>query len=380
MAREQGKAGAGGEKTGTGGNRPKPSSSPGAKQSQGTKPSGQSAKERSKAQSRPVSAKAPSGRAASASGNGRGSGGGGGNRPRPGGRPPAPAPGRRISGALWAWIGVGVVVVVVAVLVIVNVTSNSSNNLSYTPTVTAPASVVHDVTTIPASVFNQVGVTSPTIQVAPPTVSNGNPPLTLNGKAPSMLYYGAEYCPFCAAERWGMVAALSRFGTWSGLKVTASSHTDVDPATNTFSFYKATLDSPSINFVPIETYTNIPISGGGYTTLQTPTKEEAKAIATYSSSKYVPNASSAGGVSFPFIDIDNRVIISGASYDPGALANLSWSEIASGLSDPSNPATQAIVATANYISASICAVSPNAPSSVCKSPGVEAASKALKLS
>ncbi len=370
MAREQGKAGVSGEKTSTGGNRPKP---------QGN----QSAKERSKAQSRPVSTKAPAGRAGTASGDGRsgrgGSGGGGGNRPRPGARPPAPAPARRISGALLAWISVGVVLVVVVILVVVNLTSSTSTNLGYTPTVPAPASVVRDATTIPASVYNQVGINSPATTVTPPTVISGKPPLTIGGKTPTMLYYGAEYCPYCAAERWAMVAALSRFGTFSGLKVTASSHSDVDPATNTFSFYGSTYTSPYINFVPIETYTNVPLSGGGYTNLQQPTKEEAQAIATYGQSANA-NSTSAGGVSFPFIDIDNRVIVSGASYDPGILASLNWSEIAGGLSDPSNQATQAIVTTANYLTASICAVSPTAPASVCKSPGVVAAAKALKLS
>jgi hypothetical protein len=42
--------------------------------------------------------------------------------------------------------------------------------------------------------------------------------------------------------------------------------------------------------------------------------------------------------------------------------------------------TQAIVASANYITAGICAASKGAPASVCSSPGVEAATKALKLS
>ncbi len=64
-----------------------------------------------------------------------------------------------------------------------------------------------------------------------PTVLSGQPPMTLNGKSPAMLYYGAEYCPYCAAERWAMTAALARFGTWSNLQITASSHTDVDAKT-----------------------------------------------------------------------------------------------------------------------------------------------------
>jgi hypothetical protein len=278
---------------------------------------------------------------------------------------------------MMAWGAVGLVIIIVVVFVVVKLTSSSTPNLSYTPVVAAPASVVHDVTNIPASVFNQVGINSS--QVTAPIVISGQPSLKLDGKAPSMLYYGAEYCPYCAAERWAMAAALSRFGTWSGLKITASSHTDVDPETHTFSFYGATLTSPYINFVPIETYTNIPLANGqGYTSLQQPTKEESQAISTYSSSKFVPGNSN-GEIAFPFIDIDNRVLISSASYDPGILAGLTWSEIAGGLNDPTNPATQAIVGTANYISAAVCAATSNAPSSVCDSPGVRTAAKALKL-
>ena len=86
------------------------------------------------------------------------------------------------------------------------------------------------------------------MQVSPPTILSGQPPLTINGKSPAILYYGAEYCPYCAAERWAMTAALSRFGTWSNLKITASSHTDVDAETNTFSFHGASFTSPYITF------------------------------------------------------------------------------------------------------------------------------------
>ena len=41
--------------------------------------------------------------------------------------------------------------------------------------------------------------------------------------------------------------------------------------------------------------------------------------------------------------------------------------------------TQAIVATANYITAGICASTKNQPTNVCQSSGVQAAAKALKL-
>ena len=340
---------------GTGGNKPKPSGSGGTA----------SAKDKSRAASRPVAAK----------------GGSGGNKPRPGGKPGAAAGSGPSSQGKWiAWGAVGLVVVIVAVLVIVFATRNTTTNASYIATTPAPAQVVKDVTTVPDSAWNKVGVTS-SIPVAKPTVVTGQPPMTINGKSPAMLYYGAEYCPYCAAERWAMAASLARFGTWSNLQTTASSLSDVDAGTHTLSFHGASLDSPYIHFQGIEQYTNIPVAGstGQYTNLQNPTKAEAAILAKYSSSKYLPNGSTSGGISFPFVDINNGLMFSGASYDPQILANLSWSDIAGGLSDPTNPVTQAILATGNYMSAGICKASNGQPGSVCQSPGVQAAAKALGI-
>jgi hypothetical protein len=358
------------DKTVVGGNKPKPGTSAGGA-------GGQSAKDKSRAQSRPISGKAPSSKAGASKGSGQG-----GNRPKPGARP-APTPkGGRFSGTMLAWGAVGLVVVIIAVLVIVKVTSGTTNNAAtpYTAVTPAPASVVNDVTNIPASVYNKVGITSSTAQVSPPTVLTGQPPLTLKGKSPAMLYYGAEYCPYCAAERWAMTAALSRFGTWSDLKITASSHTDVFPITHTFSYHGASFTSQYLRFSGVEQYSTVP-TANGYANLQNPTKEEQAILVKYSSSKYLgAGASTSGGISFPFVNVGNVLLFSGASYSPGILQGQSWSQIASGLSDASNPATQAIVATANYMSAGICASTKGNPGSVCKSPGVEAAAKALKLS
>jgi hypothetical protein len=359
------------QKKPTGGNTPKPNTGSGGK---GT--SAQSAKDRSKAQSRPVSGKPPSGKSGKATGGATRTGG---NTPKPGGRPaPLPAP-RRISGAVMAWAAVGLVVVIVGVLVIVKIsTGGSSGPATYTPVVPAPASVVKDVTNIPLSVYNKVGITSSVEAVNPPTVLHNQPPMTLDGKSPAMLYYGAEYCPYCAAERWPMTAALSRFGTWSNLKITASSHTDVDAETHTFSYYGATFTSPYLTFKGIEAVSNVP-SGNYYTSLMNPTKQEQQIINHYYSPKFIQGAV-AGQVGFPFVNINNRALISGPSYDPSILSGLTWSQIAGGLDDATNPATQAIVATANYMSAVICASTKQQPSSVCTSQGVQTAAKALKLS
>lgn len=382
MAQEQSRAPGKGNKPKAGGNTPRSAGNT------PKPPTTQSAKDRSRAQSRPVSAKGPSGNPkGGAASRPSGGGGRGGNVPRPGRSGASTAkPPRGISGALIAWGAVGLVVVIVAVLVIVKVTSGSNTNAIATPVTPAPASLVHQVTTVPSSVFNAVGVNIPS-QATPslPVTLTNQPPLSLSGKTPSVFYFGAEYCPFCAAERWGMVTALSRFGTWKGLEVTASSPTDYAPNTATFSFRNSTFTSPYVSFFPVENCTNTPDPSNsgcsGYASLQNPTAEERAVLNKYSSPKYIPSDTSpAGAVSFPFMNVDNKVLFSGATYSPLLLAGLTQAEIAGSLTDPTNAVTQAIIGTANLISASICAGTKQQPSNVCTSKGVQAAAKALKLS
>ncbi|HEY8080821.1 MAG TPA: hypothetical protein VIE15_01945, partial [Acidimicrobiales bacterium] len=84
-----------------------------------------------------------------------------------------------------------------------------------------------------------------------------------------------------------------------------------------------------------------------------------------------------GGI--PFMDMGNKAFILGTAYNPQYLAGLTRNEIATGLTDPTNPATQAIVATANYVSAGLCASTKGKPGSVCASSGVMAAAHAMHL-
>ena len=72
-----------------------------------------------------------------------------------------------------------------------------------------------DVTSVPASTLDAVGDGSGAVTGQAHDDQRPDA-LTANGK-PEMLYMGAEYCPYCAAERWAMIVALSRFGTFTGL-------------------------------------------------------------------------------------------------------------------------------------------------------------------
>ena len=234
-------------------------------------------------------------------------------------------------------------------------------------------------TNIPASVYNTVGVTSPTVAVTPPKVTTGQPPLTFNGK-PGYFYMGADYCPYCAAERWAIVAALSRFGTIGGLQTMQSSSTDVHPSTQTVTFVKATYTSQYISAVLKEVLSNKKLStGSGYQPLEKLTKSETALVKKYNVEKYTGSPTS-NSSSIPFIDIGNKAVSSGASYTPGVLSGLTRAQIAGDLSDPTNPATKAIISVANYQSAAICSIDGGQPASVCTSKGVTAAAKALSIS
>lgn len=231
-----------------------------------------------------------------------------------------------------------------------------------------PPEVLAEVTGVPATVSDRVGVGSGN---GAPRPIRGAPPLASAGR-PLIVYEGAEYCPYCAAERWAMVQALSRFGSFSGLGTTESSAGDVYPSTPTFTFHGSTYRSPYLVFTPVETQSNQADPSGGYKTLETPTALESRLISTFDRSPY---ASTAGAI--PFIDIGGRFIQSGASYDPGALQGLTLRQVAAQLSDPSSKAAQGVDGTANVLAAAICRATGGKPEAVCSSRAVTKAAAAL---
>lgn len=282
---------------------------------------------------------------------------------------------------------VGAVVVAVVAIVIVAVSTHSpSGTTTTTPrthTAQVPAAqpvtatIAREVTTIPASIFNAVGVTSDTAPASAPKMISGQPGITFDGKV-GVLYVGAEYCPYCGAERWALAAAMARFGSVSGLETMTSSCTDVDPCTQTFTFEHARFTSPYITFEAREIYSNVPLpTGDGYEPLQKLNRQQTTIFSTYDTSKFTGGT---GGGSFPFVDVDNRFLIDGASYSPAILQGQSRSQIAAGLATANSPVTRAIVATANYLSAAVCATDGDKPASVCTGAGVAAADRALGLS
>jgi hypothetical protein len=262
-----------------------------------------------------------------------------------------------------------VIAVVVAFIVIKANSKPSSSTSSNGPTGSALASVVSNVTGVPASTLDKIGDGGGAVTAKPAAITGGTA-LTANGK-PEMLYMGAEYCPYCAAERWSMIVALSRFGTFSGLStvhsasVNGAGSTEPYPNTPTWTFHGATYTSKYVTFTPVEMETNIPDkSNGGYTNLETPTAAQQALLNKYDVPPYVP-AGSNGAI--PFIDFGNKYLIAGASYNPQVLSGLSWAQIASDLKNPDSAVAKGIGGTANYITATICKMTGDQPASACTS-------------
>lgn len=185
--------------------------------------------------------------------------------------------------------------------------------------------------------------------------------LYINGK-PELLYIGAEYCPYCAITRWGLIIALMRFGNLSNLSYMASSPTDVYADSPTFSFYGSSYQSPYLTFVPVEyeTRTGAPLQNLSAT--QT-------SIMNYFDGP--PN----GGI--PFVDFGNLTVSNGAPASPEAIYKFNWTYVISQLHNPQSIQAKAIIGSADVFTAQICRMTNNTPPNVCLQPYVMQTEKFL---
>jgi len=259
---------------------------------------------------------------------------------------------------------VALVLVVVVALVATRLITGTSGS-GPPPTPRASAALMADATGVGARVLDAVGAPGPPA-VVPPTPLASTTTLRADGR-PMVAYVGAEFCPFCAAERWPLVVALSRFGTFSNLGVAVSSAQLVFPRTASLSFRGASYRSRWLVFEPTETY-----SASG--TEQAPASFAAlqvvpPAVAAVARRLDVPPLAPIAGT-LPFVDLAGRAVIIGASFSPAVLSGLSAAAIASDLTQPANPVARAVDGAANELTAVLCQATGGHPVSVCHSAGV----------
>ena len=250
------------------------------------------------------------------------------------------------------------VLAVVAVIVVIAAVGGGGSKDTAGAGRTPGAAALAAVTAVPAATLEQVGPGTTTTMPQPVN----EPALTRDGK-PLVFYVGAEYCPYCAAQRWPFVQAMSRFGTWSNLDLTHSAAADVFPNTPTFTFHGATYTSDWLSFTGKELYTS-EVRGDGYAPLDKLTAEEERLFTSHTQA-------------FPFIDLGGKFLINGATYKPEVLKGLTALGIAEAMSDPSHPAAKGVDGSANVITAALCQLTGNQPANVCTAPPVAAITRTL---
>jgi hypothetical protein len=234
-----------------------------------------------------------------------------------------------------------------------------------------PAGGTGNPSTLTAYIRKGVSVSNTTLEaialpasVLPPESVPGGMPLTEHGR-PVVVFVGAGFCPYCAMERWALVVALSRFGTFSHLgRTISSSSTDVFPGLQSWSFKGSSFSSPSLAFDPAEVYSSTP-DGTGYEPLQRLSALQQRVFDRY------------GHQVMPFIDIGGRYVVVGASANPAVLQHLTLDQIAGQLDDPSSPVARSVDGTANYLIAAMCSVAARTTAPICRSPLVADARSAM---
>ncbi len=241
--------------------------------------------------------------------------------------------------------------------------------------------------------------------VVPILISNtvSNISIEMDSK-PTFVFIGAQGCPFCAAMRWPVAIALSRFGNFSRLFYDRSATIDANIPTIMFNFseqkyvaaaseppvyngqapygdeyptpfsYGAYYSSPYLNFEPFDELGGsflINITGIKAISPQIYSKVYLEGVSSNATS---PNGFgikyfSIGGV--PFFDIDNKYVFDGAILNTRALGlavNGTHAAFLYALENPNqSPLGQTALGAANLLTAEICTTLNNT-AQVCKLP------------
>jgi len=172
-----------------------------------------------------------------------------------------------------------------------------------------------------------------------------------NGKL-VVFFMGAEHCPYCAAERWAVVRALSKYGQWRGLRQTMSAARD-EPFLNlpTYDLTEATYTSPHVEFVSRE------IRDREFKPLQKLLKTESKLVRKYDPKKHIP-----------FLLIGGRFMQLEAGFSPKIFIGHTFRQTETELKKIESEIRKTIDDEANIISALLCVC--GLPPDMCKETGV----------
>jgi thiol-disulfide isomerase/thioredoxin len=158
-----------------------------------------------------------------------------------------------------------------------------------------------------------------------------------NGKT-LVFFMGAGFCPYCAAERWAITLALSKFGTWEGIVEDASAgHDEKYLNIPTLSFARARYDSELVEFIGRET------ADRNFEPLQELDDKDFAILDTFNPDQIIP-----------FLLIDGQFMQVGSGYSPQLLEGLDHAKVKAALADENSAVGKAIDSESNNIVAMIC--------------------------
>jgi len=191
-------------------------------------------------------------------------------------------------------------------------------------------------------------------------------PRVASGSKVGVFYLGADFCPFCAGQRWPLLLTLMRFGHFRGVKYMRSSTDDVYPDTVTFTFYQSHYRSDYIEFIPVE------FRDRKGKPLQSPTTQQRK---IYSKFDAPPYTRSTGGI--PFVYIDGQYLLTRPLLMPGEIQHMDWKQVAAALEKRDSAQFRKLMPRVNLFTAVLCRVDGGKPDKACSASGVAAANGKL---
>jgi len=232
--------------------------------------------------------------------------------------------------------------------------ATTSGGANYQP---LPASVRHEIRAVPVKVLRSVGKGDGAN--APKRV---NQKLRKNGH-PEVAYILGEFCPYCAAESWIAVVALSRFGAFHNLTTLTSAPNEGSLSSlQTVSFRYSHYTSRYLAFDPI---VNEDVH-----------LRHVESVPARLRKVWKHDDGGFGG--YPFVDFAGRAIQTSSPFNPRVLRGLSRAQIATDLAKPRSAVARAIDGGANEFTAATCLATKNKPAKVCARKPVKALERSLK--
>jgi hypothetical protein len=251
----------------------------------------------------------------------------------------------------FAWAGLGMVaIVIVAVVVLFLARGSDSGGEATAASGSAPAGSAAP-TSAASAALGQVRRKS-------------SEPL-LDGGKPLVFFMGTEWCPFCATERWALVEATSRFGTWSGLaELHSRNGEDYFQSLPTYDLTKATYTSQYLNVRHKE--------------LSTVDGDPLQKVGSFEE-ELVNENDQWGGIPFLFAGGPAGRYTVELGFSPGLLQGQTFAELRKSVADEApNEAAEAIDGQADAITALICKLDGQQPASVCAKGSIPALEAALE--